>query len=1061
MKLAELRVDRCGVWRNLTLPLNADGVSVIYGPNEAGKSTLTRFIRGVLYGFGATAEPEGGSSSSASAGALLVNTAAGQHLVHRAAPAGQAGKVSLPGDETDRSADDLLAELLQRVDGRTFDTFFSVNLHELMELSTLSAEQSARHIYGLSLGPDGRRLIAALGHAHESRGRLVDSLQRDGQLVRLFERQDQLQAELRAADGKRRRHDECRRLKGRYDHEISELRSRQSGIHEQLRGHRYLQRAAKPWQTLQQTERALARLPVIASFPRQGAERLESIQQKIEQATTERDAQLAEVDGLRRELRGLARDQNVASCATAVKGLLAQRGWLEELDRRQTAARQAAAEAELEFSEMLSALGDDWTEQKLAGFDLSAAAWQQLAGRSHSLSLARARRAACKRRARAASAACREMRDSLVEYLDDLDGQPVEDALAEARERLRQAHHLARLQLREAELNQRQFGLHEHCERIGPQLTLPGWVHIVLGTFCFMGIVLAGWGLFAGAVTSGIAGAIYALLGITCVGLAWGLKAQFEGDAQRRMDELQTQLADAIAELREVRQSIQRLTQTGVGEVVAAVTAGAGSAAGPKADAKRPEASQGSEYIRLAAERVAELVDVARNERTLQSLRRRRVACRKTFRIADREATTALDAWHELLEQLGFPAEIGPPEALQAWQRLFEAHEVLSRCRQRREEDRSLESIWSEYREQIGRLARRIPQVAFNADRPLETLRQWEEQLVEFAGVRRKHRELKTALSRARSAAAELQPQLDDLKLQLHALLTQGGAASVEEFLERSAQLAERRELELERDEAQRCLAAVCADHADLALVEEDLRAFDPAHNSQCIETLELEADDLEQDLQKALQQLDDLVAEMELLEGDREAAGLRFDLAQVHEQLRQAAREWAVVEAAAQAGDDLRLQYERRNQPAALVRASHFLHRLTGGRYVRVWAPLGQRHLLVDDDRGRTLSAQALSRGTREQLFFAVRLAVVDGLALQGVTLPLILDDVFVNFDDRRAEAAVHTLCEFAAAGHQVLMFTCHQHVAELFRNEGTEPIRLPAHADDLEDREATRRAG
>ena len=51
MRLTEIKIDRFGVWRDLRVPLSESGISVFYGPNEAGKSTLMRFVRGVMYGF--------------------------------------------------------------------------------------------------------------------------------------------------------------------------------------------------------------------------------------------------------------------------------------------------------------------------------------------------------------------------------------------------------------------------------------------------------------------------------------------------------------------------------------------------------------------------------------------------------------------------------------------------------------------------------------------------------------------------------------------------------------------------------------------------------------------------------------------------------------------------------------------------------------------------------------------------------------------------------------------------------------------------------------------------
>ncbi len=58
---------------------------------------------------------------------------------------------------------------------------------------------------------------------------------------------------------------------------------------------------------------------------------------------------------------------------------------------------------------------------------------------------------------------------------------------------------------------------------------------------------------------------------------------------------------------------------------------------------------------------------------------------------------------------------------------------------------------------------------------------------------------------------------------------------------------------------------------------------------------------------------------------------------------------------------------------------------------------------LFVDTGEGEKLAVEVLSRGTREQLFLALRLALVDLYARRGKVMPLVLDDVLVNFDTRR----------------------------------------------------------
>ena len=65
----------------------------------------------------------------------------------------------------------------------------------------------------------------------------------------------------------------------------------------------------------------------------------------------------------------------------------------------------------------------------------------------------------------------------------------------------------------------------------------------------------------------------------------------------------------------------------------------------------------------------------------------------------------------------------------------------------------------------------------------------------------------------------------------------------------------------------------------------------------------------------------------------------------------------------------------------------------------------------MVENDKGESLSLDVLSRGTREAVFIGLRLALVGSFARRGAMLPLVLDDVLVNFDTR-PRAAVRPRC-------------------------------------------------
>jgi uncharacterized protein YhaN len=120
----------------------------------------------------------------------------------------------------------------------------------------------------------------------------------------------------------------------------------------------------------------------------------------------------------------------------------------------------------------------------------------------------------------------------------------------------------------------------------------------------------------------------------------------------------------------------------------------------------------------------------------------------------------------------------------------------------------------------------------------------------------------------------------------------------------------------------------------------------------------------------------------------------------------------------------------------------------MTRDAYVRVLAPLGEHDLQVEEPKsGERKGPEALSRGTKEQLYLAMRLALATVYADQLVALPLVADDILVNFDDERAAATAALLGDYAAKGTQVLAFTCHRRLAEVFATQapGARVIELP----------------
>lgn len=130
--------------------------------------------------------------------------------------------------------------------------------------------------------------------------------------------------------------------------------------------------------------------------------------------------------------------------------------------------------------------------------------------------------------------------------------------------------------------------------------------------------------------------------------------------------------------------------------------------------------------------------------------------------------------------------------------------------------------------------------------------------------------------------------------------------------------------------------------------------------------------------------------------------------------------------------------KYRERHQDPLLVRAGELFSTLTIGRFVTLRVdtdgPSPRLRGLRDD--GRTmLDVEAMSEGTTDQLFLALRLAALERSVVAGVKLPFLADDLFVNFDDNRAEAGFRVLAEVAKST-QVLFFTHHSHLMAIAKS-------------------------
>lgn len=119
---------------------------------------------------------------------------------------------------------------------------------------------------------------------------------------------------------------------------------------------------------------------------------------------------------------------------------------------------------------------------------------------------------------------------------------------------------------------------------------------------------------------------------------------------------------------------------------------------------------------------------------------------------------------------------------------------------------------------------------------------------------------------------------------------------------------------------------------------------------------------------------------------------------------------------------------------PKMLKAAKEYLALLTGGRYVDL--DLGKKLTVIRKD-GKKRDVKYLSRGTAEQLYFALKLAFIEQIK-DEINLPILIDDSFVNFDDRRV-GYIEKLLKEISENNQVLIFTAQGNLVDRL---GLEPL-------------------
>jgi uncharacterized protein YhaN len=1009
------------------------GVTVIGGLNGTGKSTFNAFIRAILFGFGTNLYPA--LRSGRRGGHLDLVMADGRRIrVERHGDRGgrgdlrllEDGVTPLPGDPHQR-----LAALLGDANREVFESVFAFGIDELNDAARLEGGEVGSRIYGASLGASRSILELERSLRDEAAELFRPRGQRQAINLTLAELAA-VEAALAARDVPR----EYGALQGR----AGALRAEFAAL-ERETANRAAERAAvdrllRAWQAWTELRTAESELTAIGPTPpvQELLPEEARLAGAVASAEIRHQQALEELDRVRSALadRPAPRGELLEARAR-IEPLAASAAAREAEDRVLGADRERLLTLTAQAQRLVADLGPGWDERRLRASGSLIAQRDRLLALGHELldgpaavvAEARAASASASREAavaeeqeRALGAALEALprdpqwsAEGLRAAVDAVDRAQVEWANARA------ANEAAQAAASAAEARS------EAHRRRAREMRVAAALAVVL-VLAVAGAAAAVVGPAAGA----LAGLALAVLAAVAIRAGYAARTPAAAGAGREAPEAGASFHGAVPPS---------------GPDPAGYAASAASLAAARAALDRALATlglpPGSEPVPAELrERVGALMamerDRAAQERQLDAARsqagfRRRAAEDAAAQLAQAEAraSAARGEWERALAAEGLPAL--DPEPLGRLLERAEAARVALRERDALaaaagEADNRRRAWEQEIRAVLEPLGYAGPDPQALIRAALADL----QRALRLDAARAAAAQALDAATREAAVAGEL---LRGAREEYAAFLGRHGLVDRADLQARHARAVRHAALEQTRSASRATIAAVAGDAESPAELETRLSA------AQDATALADRRADLDRQLEALAKRRDELTTQLGAVEQELHRIELETETAELRQRrmnalaaLAEQADRYLVARLAAELIAAARGRFERLHRPAVVAAAERLFVAWTGGEYAGLTVPYGERVAGARRaDDGSLVRPPELSRGTREQLYLAFRLGLIEHYATQAEPLPIVMDEVLVNFDPERAERVGRSIRDLGER-HQVLYLTCHDRV-------------------------------
>ncbi|MEK7990031.1 MAG: AAA family ATPase [Thiotrichaceae bacterium] len=297
------------------------------------------------------------------------------------------------------------------------------------------------------------------------------------------------------------------------------------------------------------------------------------------------------------------------------------------------------------------------------------------------------------------------------------------------------------------------------------------------------------------------------------------------------------------------------------------------------------------------------------------------------------------------------------------------------------------------------------------------------------------HEQIQQRLQVEQQDLNKAQIQTQQAQVKLDALLSQAHCEDLDE-LEQAEQLSLQKQSLLHDDRETKKRLLELGEGMSIDELATDVSSVDMTEVPALLQQIQQQIQQLESERSELDQTIGELRTLLKQMDGNDTAALAADEAQSALAEMQDLSERYMQVTLAASVLRKSIDRYREQHQGPLLNRASELFNLMTLGGfqclqvgYNNTDQPiiLGAR---LQEEEG--IPTSAMSDGTRDQLYLALRLASIEYYLQKNTVLPLVLDDILINFDDLRAKATFEVLGKLSQKT-QVLFFTHHTRLVEI----------------------------